>query len=123
MLFQIDNGTETQRVAAFYGSSGNITFATASGSQYLLSSGSVLSLGTHKVALTYSSGNLTAYVNGAFYVSGTPTHFPSAALNNISLGSRINTGVYGIFLNDRIRAVAVYTTRLTNPELATLTTP
>jgi hypothetical protein len=41
-------------------------------------------------------------------------------LNRITLGS--NASASSEF-NDRIRAVALYTTRLTNAELATLTTP
>jgi hypothetical protein len=74
-----------------------------------------------KIAASYSSGNVQVFTNGSFLVSGTIATYPIVALNAISVGSRISSGVYGVFLNDRILAATLYTTRLSNAELAALT--
>ena len=83
-----------------------------------------LTSGYHKIAFAYQqngvSGNLFASVDGGAIVSGTSATFP-ASLTMVNLGKIEDTGSSS-FLNARIRAAALYTTRLTNAELATLTT-
>ena len=61
-------------------------------------------------------------MDGAFVASGVPTAFPTITRSQLSIGSRILSGVRGAFFNDRIRAAALYTTRLTNAQLQALTT-
>jgi hypothetical protein len=85
---------------------------------------SATSTGTIKIAVGYKNNDSIMYVNG---VSGTVLsndNFTSSlnALTGLSIGSS-NIVSETHFLNDRIRAVALYTTRLTNAELAALTTP
>ena len=75
------------------------------------------------MAVSYASGDVQIFLNGGFLASGVPTVFPTVTRNNLSIGGRILSGVYGAFLNDRIRAAALYTTRLTNAQLAALTSP
>jgi predicted CDP-diglyceride synthetase/phosphatidate cytidylyltransferase len=83
-----------------------------------------ITTGTHKIACAYSSGSTIAgYVDGVLLASGTITTYPPVTLDNFSIGSRISSGVYGFFFNDRIRAAALYTTRLTNEQLAFITQP
>ena len=80
----------------------------------------VSSSGIIKIAAAYSSSNCALYVNGA---SGTVTSnqtFTLSTLSNISLGKTLSDTA---FFNDRIRAVALYTTRLTDAQLAAITTP
>jgi hypothetical protein len=60
-------------------------------------------------------------MDGLFLASGTMANYPSLPLSNVSIGSRVFSGVQGNFLNDRIRAAALYTTRLSNDQLAELT--
>jgi len=82
-----------------------------------------ITAGIHKVALGYNtatSGTVLA-VNGSILSTQTASSIP--ACNSIVLGTRNETGTFTIHLNDRIRAVALYTTKLSNAELATLTTP
>jgi hypothetical protein len=82
-----------------------------------------ITAGIYKVALAYNtatSGTVLA-VNGSILSTQTASSIP--ACNSVVLGARNETGTFAIHLNDRIRAVALYTTRLTNAELATLTTP
>ena len=76
--------------------------------------------GINKIAVGYKVGTneVAMYVNGSQVILSTSSgNMP--ACNTIHLGSQLGTSN---FLNDRIRAAALYTTRLTNAELATLTT-
>ncbi len=78
-------------------------------------------LGVNKLAFAYGAGgDATVHCNGSLIItlSGTSTFVQE--LRAIFLGSS-NGGA--LFFNNRIRAAALYTTRLTNAELATLTTP
>jgi hypothetical protein len=75
--------------------------------------------GVSKIAFAYKSGDTALYLNGS-QVGVTNTDVRSFAIgpNSVAIGST-STGAY---FNDRIRAAALYTTRLTNAELAALTT-
>jgi hypothetical protein len=82
-----------------------------------------ITAGIYKIALGYNtatSGTVLA-VNGSILSTQTASSIP--ACNSVVLGTRSETGTnFTIHLNDRIRAAALYTTRLTNAELAALTT-
>jgi hypothetical protein len=75
--------------------------------------------GVSKIAFGYKSGDTALFLNGS-QVATTNTDVRAFSVNptTIALGSTSS----GQFFNDRIRAVALYTTRLTNAELAALTT-
>jgi hypothetical protein len=78
-------------------------------------------LGVYKLAYAYKQNDFQAYLNGN---AGTPVasgNIP-ANMSIVGLGTRILTGGADFF-NDRIRAAALYTTRLTNAELALITQP
>jgi len=122
-IVSCDSGDTANRIAFFLGTSPNrLEAVISSGATTVVVSGAITT-GTHKMAYSYSSGSVQLYLDGAFLASGTPTVFPTVSLNNISIGSRILSGTYGSFFNDRIRAVALYTTRLTNAQLQALTQP
>ncbi len=73
-----------------------------------------------KIAIAYASGNTACFINGLQIGSTDTTGFSfNAALNRIQFIADQLAGAK----TTRIRAVALYTTRLTNAELATLTTP
>ena len=74
--------------------------------------------GVSKIAFGYKSGDTALFLNGS-QVATTNTDVRAFSVNptTIALGSTSS----GQFFNDRIRAVALYTTRLTNPELQALT--
>jgi hypothetical protein len=82
-----------------------------------------ITAGIYKIALGYNtatSGTVLA-VNGSILRTQTASSIP--ACNSVVLGTRSETGTnFTIHLNDRIRSLALYTTRLTNAELAALTT-
>jgi hypothetical protein len=85
-----------------------VNLQTASGS---------LTSGIYKLALAYKQNDF------AFYVNGTQVGTSNSG-NVIGDYSLIRIGNFdtSLFFNDRIRAAALYTTRLTNAELAALTT-
>jgi len=123
-ILQVDDGADSQRFAIFVNPSGGIRVRfNASGVNTNLDSvtPSVLVAGqTYKIAAAFNfNGSQALYINGVFQVSGTVTAGPfTATLNRVMLGHR--GGIVSPFL---IRSAALYTTRLTNAELATLTTP
>jgi hypothetical protein len=81
-----------------------------------------ITAGIYKIALGYNaatSGTVLA-VNGSILSTQTASSIPTC--NSVVLGTRNETGTFTIHLNDRIRSAALYTSRLTNAELAALTT-
>jgi hypothetical protein len=70
----------------------------------------------NKIAVGYKQNDFVVYLNGASV--GTDPSCSVPAMNKIDLGNFNG----GNIISDRIRAAALYTTRLTNAELAALTT-
>ena len=120
---QTDNWlTNSIQIQKSLGNQWRFTIRAASTSILNIDAGTITA-GIYKVALGYNtatSGTVLA-VNGSILSTQTATSIP--ACNSVVLGARNETGTFTIHLNDRIRAVALYNTRLTNAELATLTTP
>jgi len=91
----------------------------------VVASGVTTTAGIHKLACSYSSGDITFALDGV--VIGTNTNANTdftAALNCVILGAgpgAATGGTQSAFLNDRILDGALYTTRLSNAELAALT--
>jgi len=81
-------------------------------------SSSAITTGIIKIAFAYKSGDFALSVNGATALTASGTFTFGTALSNIVLGNQVGGTT---FLNDRIRAAALYTTRLTNAELQSLT--
>jgi hypothetical protein len=69
-----------------------------------------------KIAIGYASGN------NAFYVNGTQVSTASATANPSSAFTEIILGISPAISQRKQRAVALYTSRLTNAQLAALTT-
>ena len=75
-------------------------------------------VGIYKLALGYTSGDYALYINGVSRGTSTnATDYPTGSLTQ-AVVSNANYGA----LNDFIRAAALYTSRLSNDELAALTT-
>jgi hypothetical protein len=89
--------------------SGVVDISTASGR----------TAGIYKIAIGYKQDDFAVYVNGS--QTGTDNTGGVPACNQIFIGKIETTATTNQF-NDRIRAAALYTTRLTNSELAALTT-
>ena len=101
----------------------NIEFVATSGGVSVTAVASGLTAGISKIAVGYNSAasGTVLYVNGVLRDTKTIA-IPNLSAAVFGLGVRGDGGA-GTQLNDRIRAAALYTTRLTNAELATLTTP
>jgi hypothetical protein len=121
-ILAISDGTNDARVMVQVGANRTIqTIVTAaSGEVVNIATASGQVNGIYKCAIGYADGNFAFYVNGSQI--GTDASGAVPACNNIALG-KIATSATTNQLNDRIRAAALYTTRLTNAELAALTTP
>jgi len=124
-ILGLDNNSATDFIIIFRNSSRQITVTIrrANGSLDAIITSSVLPVGVHKVALKYTNGNYALWINGL--LAGTSTNsvsFPTS-LTACRLGANAFGSGAGDPFNDRIRAAALYTTRLTDAELATLTTP
>ena len=122
-ILQVDDGADSQRFAIFIHASGGIRVRlNASGINLGIDSTNPATLvvgQTYKIAAAFGfNGSQALYINGVFQVSGSVTAGPfTAALNRVMLGHR--GGIVSPFL---IRSAALYTTRLTNAQLAALTT-
>jgi len=121
-ILQIDDGSNTNRVFIRTLTTnlmrGSINATITAGNVAI--SSAAFTTGIVKIAFAYKSGEIAISVNGATALTETGTFTFGASLNRISLG---NIGGGGNQFNDRIRAADLYTTRLTNAELATLTAP
>jgi hypothetical protein len=93
----------------------------------VVASGVTTTAGIHKLACSYSSGNITFALDGVIIGTNTNANTDfNAALNCVLLGAgpaATSGGNQSGFSNDRIRAAALYTTRLSNADLMLLTLP
>ena len=74
--------------------------------------------GTYKIALGYKQNDYVVAMNGVTYTPTVTTRNVPLNFSKVTLGADVSDLNQ---FNNRIRAVALYTTRLTNAELATLT--
>jgi len=93
-------------------------YRTAAGTETTISDLSIsnTSTGIFKIAFAYKDGDYASCVNGVLRTSSISGISPIGTLSNIELG------LGPVSLNDRIRAAALYTTRLSNAQLQFLTT-
>ena len=75
--------------------------------------------GNLKIAVAYKTGESALYINGVQIGTSSTAFSFAAALTEININP---TGFFEGRGNQRISALSLYTTRLTNPELAALTT-
>ena len=119
-ILTCSNGTSNERIIIQVGANRTLQaiVTTASADVVDISTASGQVNGVYKCALTYASGDFAFYVNGTQI--GTDSSGGVPASTSVFLG-KIGTSASTNFLNDRIRAAALYTTRLSNAQLAELT--
>jgi hypothetical protein len=114
-----ESGTNNNIRLSFGGTNQNQISAVALNTTAVATSQAALGQfpdGITKIAAAYDASGIQLFVNGTALALGALTgSYPP--LNAVVLGNRNG----GQFLNDRIRAAAIYTTRLSNTELAQLT--
>ena len=98
-------------------------FVAVSGGSSVVATASGITTGIYKIAVGYNSvaSGTVLYVNGTLRDTRTIA-IPNLSAAVFGYGTRAD-GAAGTQFNDRIRAVALYTERLTNDQLAALTTP
>jgi hypothetical protein len=120
----ISDGTASNLLGIYKFTDGKIYFdrisATQSATTTAGSSATYTAPTILKIAIGYKSGETRMYINGVAATAQQTATFTFGTLTKVNIGSSRSDGT---ILNDRIRAVALYTTRLTDAELATLTTP
>ena len=119
-ILTCSNGTSNERIIIQVGANRTLQaiVTTASADVVDISTASGQVNGVYKCALTYASGDFAFYVNGTQI--GTDSSGEVPASTSVFLG-KIGTSASTNFLNDRIRTAALYTTRLSNAQLANLT--
>jgi hypothetical protein len=119
-IFSISDGTSNNRIMTLFNTSNRfrvIIDISGSSAQADISSAS-LSNGIHKIAVGYAANDVVFYVDGVLVGSDITANIP--ACSQVFLG-KIETSASTNFINDRILDAALYTTRLSNAELAALT--
>jgi hypothetical protein len=124
--FSLSDGTGTNWIFFSYPESGVLSrvYINASGVlQVNAFTGSVFTANqTYKMAFAYKSGSWALYINGASVLSGTQTFSFSATLDRLLLSSTGNSATNPTEVFGKINQAALFPTRLTNAQLAQLTT-
>jgi hypothetical protein len=120
-IFIVSDGTTSNAISILFNTSNRfrLIIDTGGGSAQADISSSSLSNGVHKIAAAYANNDIAFFVDGVLV--GTDTSATIPACSQIFLG-KIGTSSSTNFINDRIRAAALYTTRLSNAQLQSLTT-
>jgi hypothetical protein len=120
-IISITDGTANNRFAVRINSTTLITIrilVAGISYDYNLTIPAISSSGILKMAFAYKANNYAFSINGTTYTDTTTRPVPTT--NTVALG---NNGFSTDFLNDRICAAAIYTTRLSNEQLMLLTSP
>jgi len=120
-IFAISDGTQDNRIAFLFNSTNRIraliSFSVTT--QFDANTSTGLSSGIYKLAVAYANNDFAFYVNGSQIATDNTGSVP--ACSQVFIGKTESTSTTNT-MSDRIRAAALYTTRLTNAELAALTT-
>lgn len=122
-VLALGDSTSSNRIVILEGTTANtfrLLITNAGISQADIVS-SAYSIGNYKIAVAYKNNDIVLYINGSQI--GTDNSATIPACSNLYLGrSESSLSVTTLILNDSIKSAALWKTRLTNAELATLTT-
>ena len=119
-LFSLDNGTQSERIeiyATVSGGSPKIGVYVQRGGTQVAQVTDVIVSGTHKIALAYKQNDYALYIDGVLKHTDTSAAVP--ACNNVRLQGRYDNLMNG---KHRNKQALLFKTRLSNEELADLTT-
>jgi len=124
VLATISDGTASNLLTIYKFTDSKIYFdrtsATQSASTTAGSSATYAAPTILKIAIGYKSGETRMYINGVAATAEQTATFTFGTLTKVNIGS---SRFDGTFFNDRIRAASLYPTRLTDTQLALLTSP
>jgi hypothetical protein len=119
-IFHISDGTTNNRIyMAFSGSSSNVLRARVFNGgtlQCSIDTSAITTTGTYRLAMAYKSNDIVFYVNGTQIGTDTSASIPTCS--RVDLGHNYAGASQ---LNDGITNANIWKTRLTNAELASLT--
>jgi hypothetical protein len=118
-IIALSDGTTNNRITLIFNTASRFRLLAnvSTSGQVDLSSSAQVS-GIYKVAVAYKENDYAFYLNGTQI--GTDTSALVPACTSVFLG-KIESSASTNFLNDRIRAAAIYTTRLSNAQLIDMT--
>jgi hypothetical protein len=117
-VISLQGASSAQLIELYFGSANTLILGIYnSGAQYQSASG-VISNGTHKIAIAYKQNDFAYYIDGVQISTDNSGTVP--ALSQFALGTFTYTTGYE--LSDGIKQAVLFKTRLTNAELASLTT-
>ena len=120
-VFHLSDGTANNRIyMAFSGASSNILRARIFNGgtlQCSINTSTLTNTGTYKIALAYKNNDIVFYVNGVQIGTDTSATIPTCS--RVDLGHNYANASQ---LNDGISNANIWKTRLTNAELAEITT-
>jgi hypothetical protein len=120
LVFSVNIGNTTQniRLSQAANNTFSVLLVNPSGSATIITTSAFNTPGIYKLAFGYESGNHALYINGnSVGTSDNTTNLPTSSLTQLTLVDPSLGALRG-----RYRAIALYTSRLTNAELAALTT-
>jgi len=116
-LLTLSNGNSNTRIVIYLNSLNKISIYIVDGGVAQWDyTGTILTAGTYKIAVGYATNDFVLYVNGSLESTDSAGSVP--ATNRIDIGSQLGSNVG----EQPIKQLSVFKTRLTNVELATLTT-
>jgi hypothetical protein len=120
-IFHLSDGTANNRIyIAFSGAASNVLRARIFNGgtlQCSINSSALTSTGTYKLAMAYKNNDIVFYVNGVQIGTDTSATIPTCS--RVDIGQNYNNVAQ---LSDNILLSTLWKTRLTNAELAELTT-
>jgi hypothetical protein len=121
-IFALSDGTTSNRITAYISSSNGIEFyvRNSGGDLFLGAAASPIgnTKGVHKIAAAYKNGDYAVYLDGVQIISGAGTAGTIPACSRFDLGQQLLASD----LHEPIMQALLFTTRLTNAQLAELTT-
>ena len=114
----IGDGTTSNRIMIIGGTGGSIRGFISNGGAIQFDNSTGSAVGNHKIALAYAANDIAFYVDGVQIALDTSATIP--AVGNFYLGT--HEAGFTERLNGSANQAQLYKTRLTNTELATLTT-
>jgi hypothetical protein len=120
ILFNLSDGTSPNSIYANwyeFGGGNRIEYAVYIGGALVVGFNHSIAIGTHKLAFAYKANDFVAYVDGVAVGSDTSGSVP--ATSRLSIGSWTTPAFY---YSGRVSQALLFKTRLTNAQLAELTT-
>jgi hypothetical protein len=115
-FLSINDGTTFNRILLVRNSTNTVSLVVQSTTLQVLITSGILPNGTHRFAASYANNAFSLYIDGTLI--GTATSGTVPACSVIDVGNENNANFFG----DSIAQAALFPTRLTNAQLAQLTT-